>query len=153
MKRNFLLILLLQILLSSLAIAQPELWEVYTTSNRPYINVAIEKYESDSLYMKSMNMDFVLHQDSIQYIIQNRKSQFGVGFLFGAVAGGLFSNAMFRGSDNSWFHVDPTATTMLGAVSGGLVGGLLGASATKRTIEIGKLKPEEKKKVLKNLFD
>jgi outer membrane lipoprotein SlyB len=103
--------------------------------------------------MKAMNMDLVLHQDTIQYIIQNRKSQFGAGFLFGAVAGGLFMNAMFRGNENSWIKTDPYAATVLGGMGGGLIGGLMGAAATKRTIEIGKLKPDEKRKVLKNLFN
>jgi len=45
--------------------AQHQIWEIYTTSNQPFVNVFIDKYESDSLFIKSMNQLFILHQDSV----------------------------------------------------------------------------------------
>src|SRR5438034_284141 len=46
--------------------AQPQVWEVYSTSDQPFVNVTIEGYRSDTLYMKYMNQLIVLHHDSIR---------------------------------------------------------------------------------------
>lgn len=67
------------------ASAQPQLWDVYSVSKQPFVNVTIDRFESDSLFMKAMNRVFVLHQDSVEYLLRKDKSQFALGFLIGAV--------------------------------------------------------------------
>ena len=80
--------------------AQPQLWDVYSTSDQPFINVTIDKYESYSLYIKSADELYVLHQDSIKYLLKRKDSNFGLGFLFGAIVGGIFGIGVSSDSNN-----------------------------------------------------
>ncbi|MBI3195785.1 MAG: hypothetical protein HYZ34_15160 [Ignavibacteriae bacterium] len=138
---------------ASTSIAQPELWEVYTNSNQPFINVVIDKYESDSVYMKSMNFEIVLHQDSIQYLIMRRESHFGLGFVGGAVVGGILMNVISEKSDNPLANLFRSDETVIGMLGGGMLGGIIGAAGGQdKKFEFRKLDTEEKRELLKRLF-
>jgi hypothetical protein len=155
MKYNIVLyFLFLTILLQNESFAQPQLWEIYSTSNQPYVNVIVEKYTSDSLYIKSMNQLFIFHQDSIEYLIKKRDSNFGLGFLFGAVAGGIFGATTSSVSDGLFSGIGKGLSIALGAVIGGVVGGVIGlVTGADEKYQIDKLKPEVKRKLLDRLFN
>jgi hypothetical protein len=135
-------------------VAQPRLWEIYSTSNQPFVNVIIDKYQSDSLYVKFMDQSIVLHQDSIRYILRRNSSKAGIGFLVGAVAGGLFAAEASRGSSHDLFsQLGRGETVTAGIVFGGILGGIIGAGAgTDTRYQIDKLNSEEKRKLLVKLF-
>lgn len=155
MKFNIVLFsLFLIIILHNKVFAQPQLWEIYSTSNQPFVNVIVEKYESDSLYIKSMNQLFSLHQDSIQYIIKKRDSNFGMGFLFGSIAGGIFGATTSSDSDGFFSGIGRGLSIVLGAVIGGVVGGVVGlVSGADDKYQLSKLKSEDKRKLLNRLFN
>lgn len=133
--------------------AQPQLWEIYSTSNQPFVNVAVDKYESDSLYVKFMDRTIVLHQDSIQYLVQRHTSRFGVGFLIGAVVGGIFFNLSSQGSGNFFSELGRLSVTAFGIVIGGTIGGVIGlAQGTNTKYRLEKMNTEEKRKLLSKLF-
>jgi len=139
--------------------AQPQLWEIYTTSNQPFVNVTIEKYESDSLYIKSMNQLFILHQDSIKYLLKRNESNFGFGFIIGAVLGGIFGNAISQDGEKGFYDLGFSAigralSTAFGILIGATLGGLAGlASGADNKYQIQKLNVEDKKKLLNKLFN
>lgn len=134
------------------ASAQPQLWEVYSISDQPFVNVTIDRFDADSLYMKSMTQVLALHQDSIKYVVRRNESKFGLGFLFGAVVGGIM---MGRTSDGHGLFPDMAHGTSiaLGVAIGGALGGAVGLGAgTDTKYQIQKLDSEEKRKVLSRLF-
>ncbi|MGE5859083.1 MAG: hypothetical protein ACM34J_00920, partial [Ignavibacteria bacterium] len=106
--------------------AQLQLWEIYTTSNQPFVNVFIDKYESDSLFIKSMNQLFILHQDSVKYALKRNEPNFGIGFIIGAVLGGIFGNAIYQDGEESYdlgfSAIGRLSSTILGIVAGGALG-------------------------------
>jgi hypothetical protein len=155
MKLNFVLSLLfLTLLFPSELFAQPQLWEIYSTSNQPFVNVIVKKYSSDSLYLNSMNNSFILHQDSIAYLIRKRESNFGLGFLFGAAAGGIFGATTSSNSDGLFTELGNGLSVVLGVVLGGVIGGIFGlAAGSDEKYQVGKLKPEAKRKLLDRLFN
>jgi len=137
--------------------AQSQLWEIYSTSDQPYINVTIDKYESDYLYIKSMNNLFVLHQDSIKSLIMEKKSNFGIGFLIGAVGGGIFGAATASSSnepyDLGFSDSGESLSIVSGAIIGGILGGIVGlASGADEKYQIEKYSAEGKRKILNKLF-
>lgn len=137
--------------------AQPQLWEIYSISNQPYINVTINKYESDSLYIKSMYQSLVLHQDSIKYLLRKRESNFASGFLFGAIAGGVFGAATSSESDGfydiGFSSIGKWLSIVLGAIIGGTFGGVVGlASGADEKYQIEKYTTDDKRKILRRLF-
>ena len=149
----FLFILALFIFLHNKILAQPQLWEIYSTSNQPYINVIVDKYESDSIYLKSMNQLYILNQDSIKYILTRRESNFGFGFLFGALIGGIYGGASSKGSDGFFSEIGSGFSTVFGVLIGGTLGGVIGlASGADEKYDIEKLNSEDKRKLLTRLF-
>ena len=127
MKFNFTVFILISINFLQIEIlAQTQQWEIYSTSDQPHINVIIFKYVSDSLYIKSMNQVFVLHQDSIKYLLRKKESNFGLGFLIGAIAGGIFGAATSSSSDEPYDMGFSDSGESLSIVSGAIIGGLLG---------------------------
>jgi len=139
--------------LPNLIFAQPQLWEIYSTSNQPFVNVTVDKYESDSLYIKSMNQLFTLHQDSIKYLLKRKESNFGLGFLFGAIAGGIFGAASSSGSDGFFSEIGKGFSIVFGALIGGTLGGVIGlAAGADEKYQIEKLESEDKRKLLNRLF-
>jgi hypothetical protein len=155
MKFNIILFFLFSIIiLQNEVFAQPQLWEMYSTSNQPFVNVVVEKYESDSLYLKSMNQLFIFHQDSIEYLIKKRDSNFGLGFIFGAVAGGIFGAKISSGSDGFLSGIGKGLSIVLGSVIGGVVGGGIGlSSGADQKYLLLKLKSEDKRILLNRLFN
>ncbi len=134
--------------------AQPQLWEIYSTSNQPFVNVIVEKYESDSLYLKSMNQLFILHQDSIEYLIRIRDSNFGLGFLIGALTGGLLGSVSSSDSEGFLSPIGKGLTIVLGIVIGGAIGGVVGlAAGADEKYQLSKLKSEDKTKLLNRIFN
>jgi len=136
--------------------AQSQLWEIYSTSDQPYINVTIYKYELDSLYIKSMDHLFVLNQDSIKCIIMVKNSNFGLGFLVGAVGGGIFGAATSSSSDEFYDLGFSDGGESISIVSGALIGGVLGgiiglASGADEKYQIEQYSAEEKRKILNKL--
>ena len=132
--------------------AQPQLWEVYSTSSQPFVNVTIERFEADSLHMKFMNGQFALHQDSIAYLLRRNKSKFGLGFLAGAVVGGVAMNQMSQG-DGMFSGLARAPSVALGVVIGGVLGGAVGLGAGADTkYQIQKLNSEDKRTLLGRLF-
>ena len=139
--------------LQSEMFAQPKLWEIYTTSNQSYVNVAVDKYESDSLYLKSMNQLHILHQDSIKYLLNRRESNFGAGFLFGAIIGGIYGGVSSAGSGKLFSEMGHGFSIVFGVLIGGTIGGVIGlASGTDEKYDIEKLDSEGKRKLLNRLF-
>ena len=137
--------------------AQPQLWEIYSTSDQAYINMTIDRYESDSLYIKSMDHLFVLSQDSIKYLIRKKESNFGMGFLIGAIGGSIFGAATSSSSNESYdFGLSDSGESLSivsGAVIGGILGGIVGlASGADDKYQIEKYSTEDKRKILNNLF-
>lgn len=137
--------------------AQPQLWEIYSTSNQPFINVTVNKYESDSLYIKSVDQLFILHQDSIKYLLKRKEFNFGLGFIFGAIAGGIFGVA--SSSDSDGFYDIGFSTfgkglsIVFGALIGGVIGGIIGLTTiADEEYQIEKLNTEGKRKLLNKLF-
>ncbi|MDL1893450.1 hypothetical protein FBQ87_11270 [Sphingobacteriales bacterium CHB3] len=131
--------------------AQPQLWEVYSTSSQPFVNVTIERFEADSLHMRFMNQQFALHQDSIAYLLRRNKSKFGLGFLVGAVVGGVAMNQMSQG-DGMFSGMARASSIALGVVIGGGLGGAVGLGAGADTkYQIHKLNSENKRKLLSRL--
>jgi hypothetical protein len=128
---------------------QPKLWEIYTISDQPYINVIIDKYESDSLYLKYMDQLFIIHQDSIKYLVKRNKSNFAAGCIIGAVVGGIIGITTYREpKGNGLVSLDfgPFTSTVAGIFIGGAVGGLAGAaSGADNKYRIDKLEPETKR--------
>ena len=94
MKSRVVLLLVVVFILCQRTAAQPQLWEIYSISNQPFVNVTIDRFESDSVYMKSMTQVLALHQDSIKYVVRKNKSKDGLGLLVGAVMGGVLMNEM-----------------------------------------------------------
>lgn len=138
--------------------AQLQLWEIYTTSNQPFVNVFIDKYESDSLFIKSMNQLFILHQDSVKYALKRNEPNFGIGFIIGAVLGGIFGNAIYQDGEESYdlgfSAIGRLSSTILGIVAGGALGGLAGLSAgIDNKYQIEKLSTEDKRDLLSKLFN
>jgi hypothetical protein len=134
--------------------AQPQLWEIYSTSNQPFINVTVDKYESDSLYIKSTGQIFILHQDSIKYLLKRRESNFGLGFLFGAITGGVLGATSSSGSDGFFSGIGEGLSIALGALVGGVLGGVVGlASGADKKYQLEKLNTEHKRKLLNWLFN
>lgn len=137
--------------------AQSQLWKLYSTSDQPYINVTIDKYESDSLYIKSMDHLFVLHQDSIKCLIREKESNFGLGFLIGAVGGGIFgattSSSSNKPYDLGFSDGGESLSIVSGAIIGGILGGVVGlASGADEKYQIEKYSAEGKRKILNKLF-
>ena len=152
MKSSVVPLLLEVFFLCQTASAQPQLWEVYSTSNQPFVNVTIERFESDSLYMKSMNQVLALHQDSIKYLVRRNKSKFGLGFLAGAVMGVAFMSGMSRG-DGLFPDMARGSSIAMGVAIGGALGGAVGLGAGADTkYQIDKLNAEDKRKLLSRLF-
>lgn len=146
--------LLLSWLLHDEVAAQPQLWDIHSTSNQPFANVAVDRYESDSLYIKAMGQLIVLHQDTIKYLLRRNKSKFGIGFLIGSIAGGIFANRISHGSDEGPFsEIGRLSSTTLGILIGGSIGGAIGSAQGADTkYQIDKLDSEVKKKLLLRLF-
>ncbi len=137
--------------------AQPPLWEIYSTSNQPFVNVTVDKYEADSLYIKSNESLFILHQDSIKYLIKKKESNFGLGFLFGAITGGLIGAASSSKSegfyDIGFSAMGKGLSIVFGAIIGGVLGGVVGLAAGRdEKYQIEKLNTEDKRKLLNKLF-
>lgn len=145
-------------ILQNKTLAQSQLWEIYTTSDQPYINVIVDRYESDSLFIKSNGSLFILHQDSIKYLLKKResKSNFGLGLLFGAIIGGIWGSTFSSGSNGFFSGIRKglsTLSTVLGAIIGGVLGGAIGlASGGDEKYQIEKIKSENKRKLLNKLF-
>ena len=152
MKSNSLFLILLTLFLANEGVAQPKLWEVYSVSNQPFVNVVIDRYESDSIYIKSMNQVIVLHQDSIRYLVYRHHPNMAIGFVFGAAAGGFFMSEMSRGSSGLFADVGRTSNILVGVALGGLIGGAVGAAGNTTRYEIYKMDPAAKKKLLATLF-
>jgi hypothetical protein len=159
MKFNITVFILISINFLQIEIlAQTQQWEIYSTSDQPHINVIIFKYVSDSLYIKSMNQVFVLHQDSIKYLLRKKESNFGLGFLIGAIAGGIFGAATSSSSDEPYDMGFSDSGESLSIVSGAIIGGLLGgvvglASGADEKYQIEKYSTEDKRKILNRLFN
>lgn len=152
MKATTFCLVILTVLLCGNASAQPQLWDVFSISNQPFVNVAIDRYESDSLYLKSMNQVIALHQDSVKYIFQKKSSKAGLGFLIGAAAGGLAMNGISQG-DGLFDGMFRTPSIALGVAIGAGIGGAIGASMGADTrYRMEKLNPEQKRKLLSRLF-
>ena len=134
--------------------AQSQLWEIYTTSNQPFINVIVEKYESDSLFIKSMDKSFIIHQDSIRYIVKEKESKFGLGFLFGAIIGGIAGAASTSDSEETSGGLTEGTSVIFGALLGGVLGGALGlAVGSDEEYPVEKLNSEKKTELLNRLFN
>ena len=155
MKFNIILFFLFSvILLQNEVFAQPQLWEIYSTSNQPFVNVIVERYASDSLYIKSMNQLFAIHQDSIEYLIKIRESNFGLGFLIGVIAGGILGATSSSNPDAFFSPIGKGLSIVLGAMIGGVFGGVIGlATGSDDKYQIVKLKSEDKRKLLNRLFN
>ncbi len=146
--------LFLIILLQNETLAQEQIWEVYPTSNESLINVTVNKYESDSLYIKSLNQLIILHQDSIKYLIKRRDSQFWVGFLFGAIIGGIVGAAATPEPDTNSSGTGKGLNIFFGAALGGLIGGFFGSSVgSDEKYQLEKLQPDHKRAILNSLFN
>lgn len=140
-------------LLQKKATAQPQLWEIYSTSDQPFINVTVDKYETDSLYVKFMDQLLILHQDSIKYLLKRKESSFGAGFLFGAIIGGIFGVANSSGSEGFFSEIGKGLSIVFGALIGGALGGVISlATGTNEKYQIEKLNIEDKRKLLNKLF-
>jgi hypothetical protein len=151
MKSCFVLVLLF--LLQNSAIAQPRLWDVYSTSDQPFVNVTTDRYESDSLYMRFMDRIIVVHQDSIQYLVQRNESKFGTGFLVGSLVGGVYVSLISRDSDGPFAPMERILSTTLGAVIGGSIGGMVGLSRGADTkYRMDTMDSNVKRKLLNRLF-
>jgi hypothetical protein len=159
MKLNTIVFVLISInFLENKIFAQPQLWEIYSTSGQPYINVTIDKYERDYLYIKLMDHLFALHQDSIKYLIRKKESNFGVGFLIGAIGGGILGAATSSGSnepyDLGFSDSGESLSIVSGAIIGGILGGIVGlASGADEKYQIEKYPIEGKRKILNRLFN
>lgn len=140
--------------LSSAIYSQPELWEVYTLTNQPFVNVVIDKYRNDSLYLKSSDRIIVLHQDSIKCLVKRNESHIGLGIILGSITGGLLANKV-NGDSEGWFSdINDYGSTILGILIGGLVGALSGSAAgTDTMFDIEKMDYEKKQILLSKLFN
>jgi hypothetical protein len=135
-------------------LAQPQLWEIYSISGQPYVNVTLDKYESDSLYIRFMNQVIALHQDSIKYLIQRKESSFGMGFIVGSVLGGVVMSASVSDSKGLFSDIGRSSATITGVFLGGAIGGLAGlAGGADIKYNLEKLDSEEKRIVLKRLLN
>ncbi|HEX9739960.1 MAG TPA: hypothetical protein VGA29_04225 [Ignavibacteriaceae bacterium] len=133
--------------------AQPQLWEIYTISDQPFINVTVDKYESDSLYIKSAFQLIALHQDSIKYLIKRNESQFGLGFLIGAVLGGVLIGLTADENEGFFSELWRGTATFFGIILGGAIGGIMGlAAGTDTKYNLEKLDSETKRVLLNRLF-
>jgi len=147
-------IIIFIVIISSTIYSQPELWEVYTISNQPYINVIIDKFEYDSLYLKTENRIIALHQDSIKYILKRNESHAGLGIILGALAGGLVANKIKSDSDGWFSDIGDFSSTIWGILIGGLVGGLIGtASGADTRYDIENMDYKTKHNLLLRLFN
>jgi hypothetical protein len=104
-----------------------------------------------------MNQLFVLHQDSIKYLLRKKESNFGLGFLFGAIAGGVFGAATSSDSNGSFDFGFSAAGKGLSIVFGALIGGILGgvvglAAGADEKYQLEKYDTEYKRKILSRLF-
>lgn len=152
MKASVVPLLLGVFLFCQRAPAQPQLWEVYSTSNQPFVNVTIDRFESDSLYMKSMNQVLALYQDSIKYLVRRNASKFGLGFLVGAAMGGIFLGGISH-DDGLFPGLGRGSSIAIGVAIGGALGGAVGLGAGADTkYQIDKLDAEGKRKLLSRLF-
>ena len=153
MKSKRIFFLIVTCFLANRALAQPPLWEIYSTSNQPFVNVIVDGYRSDSLYIKSMNQLIVLHHDSIRYLIRRNSSKFGIGFILGAIAGGIYGNAISRGSDGPFSELGSLSSVTFGILIGGALGGAIGSvQGIDTKYQIDKLDSETKRKLLTRLF-
>lgn len=154
MKINFIVSFLFTIIFFQNEIfSQNQLWEIYTISNQPFVNITVDKYESDSLYVKSMGQLFILHQDSIKYLLKRRESYFGLGFLFGSIAGGLLGAASSSGSDGFFSDLGKSLSIISGAIIGGIIGGIGGlAAGADEKYRLDRLTTEKKRELLNNLI-
>lgn len=132
--------------------AQPKLWEIYTSSNQPFVNVTVGQYYSDSLFIKSMDKIIILQQDSIKYLIKRNESKFGLGFLIGSVSGGIIGAS--GGSDGGFFpQIGKATSIVLGFIIGGVIGGIAGLAAGADTeYDFEKIDTETKRNLLRRLF-
>lgn len=148
------IITFLVLILTSAICSQPKLWELYTLTNQPYVNVVIKKYENDSLYLKSENRILVLHQDSIKYLLKRNESHAGLGIIFGAIAGGLVANKV-NGDSKGWFsEIGDFTSTILGILVGGVIGGLFGSAIGADTkYDLEKMDYKTKQRLLTRLVD
>jgi hypothetical protein len=105
-----------------------------------------------------MNQLFILHQDSVKYVLKRNEPNFGIGFIIGAVLGGIFGNAISQDGEESYdlgfSAIGRLSFTILGIVVGGTLGGLAGLSAgTDNKYQIEKLNTEDKRDLLNKLFN
>lgn len=154
MKLNMVILFILTVLLlSDVIFAQPQLWNIYSISNDPFTNVTVVNYEADSLYIKSMSQLFILHQDSIKHLVKINESNLWLGFVFGAVAGGIIGATNSSDSGGLFSEIGKGFSIVLAALAGGVLGGVVGlVSGSDRTYNIEKLDPQRKRKLLKQLF-
>src|SRR5437867_4091512 len=149
---RIILILVVFSLGNKAAVAQPQLWDVYSISDQPFANVTIDGYRSDSLYAKSMNQLIAFHQDSIRYLVKRNSSKFALGLLVGAVVGGIIAGASSTGSD-AFSDLGRASSVTLGIVVGGVLGGAIGSAAGADTrYRIEKLDADQKRRLLSRLF-
>ena len=97
---------------------------------------------------------FIMNIDSVKYLIKRKDSNFGLGFLFGAIIGGIYGGTSSVGSDEFFSEIGGGFSIVFGALIGGTLGGVLGlASGADEKYEIYKLDSENKKKLLNRLFN
>ncbi len=133
--------------------AQPQLWDIYSVSNQPFVNVTVDKYESDSLHIRCTDRLIALHQDSIKYLVKQNRSQWPLGILIGSMAGVIFANILPQQSSATPNEFGSESLTVFGALIGGTIGGVFGlAKGIDAKYQIEKLNTDEKRKLLNGLF-
>ncbi len=151
-------------IISNLSFAQVNNFQLTLKSNITFPQCSIEKLIGDSLEISQSGETQWIKVDSILEIRQVYDSQFwtgaGIGFLVGAIAGGVIAKATSNDSEPSKvnFNFDMSGLAVLGgivlgSVTGFTAGGIIGASAgSDEVYELSQHRLEQKLKIVEYII-
>jgi hypothetical protein len=151
--------------MSSLSFAQENNTHLTLINSDTLFQISIEELIDDSVKISFLGQSQWIKVDSILEIRKIKKSKFwqgaGIGFLGGAVMGGVIGRASYKksapSSGNFNFSLGPGFNTFFGAVIGGitgtLVGGVVGASYGKDELyDLSQKKLEQKIEIIESFI-
>ncbi len=159
------IIISILLIISNVSLAQESNTNLTLVNSNTLIQSSMEELIADSVRISLSGQSQWVKVDSVLEIRIIKKSKFwqgaGIGFLGGAVFGGVLGAASYSkpSPSDSYFNVDsgPGLSTfggvVLGGLTGTLVGGIIGASSGKdKVYDLSQKNLEEKIKIIKSII-
>ncbi len=110
------------LLISDNLSGQVQKWDIVSLSNQSYNDVILHDLKYDTIYVKVYGDIFAIPIDSIYYLKREKPSLSAAGVIFSMTVGGIIGYEVAKKKSQFYYgyHV------MVGMLSGGIVGFLLG---------------------------